>query len=244
MNSTALVFDVERRQTVDIATLVGACGVLVLAPHPDDETLGCGGAIAAAVAAGRDVQVAVITDGARSHPGSAAYPPARLAAIRRSEVAEAVRILSDGVMGAPEMLAYPDCGAPGSEATIAEAVDRLAPLAERVKATAAWATWGGDPHIDHYRTAQIASALADRLPLLRYWSFPVWGRFSTTARLPEASDIFAFDATPWRAKKTAALAAHRSQMTRLIFDAPDGFVMNSHQQAHFLGTPEIFIRER
>ena len=54
-------------------------GALVLAPHPDDESLGTGGLIAACVAEGRRVHVAVVSDGAASHPGSRAWPPARLA---------------------------------------------------------------------------------------------------------------------------------------------------------------------
>jgi LmbE family N-acetylglucosaminyl deacetylase len=36
---------------------------LVLAPHPDDEILGCGGTIARIVAEGGDVQVAIVTRG-------------------------------------------------------------------------------------------------------------------------------------------------------------------------------------
>ena len=66
----------------------GTC--LVLAPHPDDESLGCGGLIAACCAAGRPPVVAVLTDGSGSHPGSRAYPPASLAAIRKAEVTAAV----------------------------------------------------------------------------------------------------------------------------------------------------------
>ncbi len=33
-------------------------------------------------------------------------------------------------------------------------------------------------------------------------------------------------------------------MTKLIDDDPDGFVMDPDMQAHFIETPEIFIRER
>ncbi len=43
--------------------------ILVLAPHPDDETLGVGGAIAKHVAAGDHVSVAVLTGhGDSPHP--------------------------------------------------------------------------------------------------------------------------------------------------------------------------------
>lgn len=39
--------------------------VLVLAPHPDDETIGCGGALALHSAAGDPVQVLILTNGAK-----------------------------------------------------------------------------------------------------------------------------------------------------------------------------------
>ena len=63
--------------------IIGSGTCLVLAPHPDDESLGCGGLIAACVAANRPPLVVVLTDGAGSHPGSVAYPPDRLRAARK-----------------------------------------------------------------------------------------------------------------------------------------------------------------
>ena len=43
----------------------------ILAPHPDDETFGCGGTIARKLAAGATIHVIVMTDGSRV-PASAA----------------------------------------------------------------------------------------------------------------------------------------------------------------------------
>lgn len=40
--------------------------VLILAPHPDDELLGCGGSICALVDAGKDVHVIFLSDGGKS----------------------------------------------------------------------------------------------------------------------------------------------------------------------------------
>ncbi|HEX2943304.1 MAG TPA: PIG-L family deacetylase, partial [Rhodopila sp.] len=54
--------------TLDHIAGTGTC--LILAPHPDDESLGCGGLIATAVAAGRAPLVVILTDGAGSHPNS------------------------------------------------------------------------------------------------------------------------------------------------------------------------------
>ena len=58
--------------------------VLVLAPHPDDETLGCGGSIALHSRAGDAVCVVIVTDGGRSRAGGRGR-----AEIRRLRHAEA-----------------------------------------------------------------------------------------------------------------------------------------------------------
>lgn len=44
-------------------TSLPARRLLVLAPHPDDEVLGCGGLIAATLAQGAEVQVVIVSDG-------------------------------------------------------------------------------------------------------------------------------------------------------------------------------------
>src|SRR5262245_61469328 len=46
-----------------VDSLDGFQRTLVVAPHPDDETLGAGGTIARLSAAGKDVLVAVVTTG-------------------------------------------------------------------------------------------------------------------------------------------------------------------------------------
>jgi N-acetylglucosamine malate deacetylase 1 len=60
-NRSALVFD------------PGGERVLVLAPHMDDEVIGCGGTLALHVARGADVTVTFLTDGRRA--GALAQPP-------------------------------------------------------------------------------------------------------------------------------------------------------------------------
>jgi hypothetical protein len=67
--------------------------------------------------------------------------------------------------------------------------------------------------------------------------YPIWGRFTNlTAR---ARPIVASSAA--REAKRRALACHRSQMTPLIDDDPEGFVMEAWRQEHFLMHPEIII---
>jgi LmbE family N-acetylglucosaminyl deacetylase len=67
--------------------------VLVVAPHPDDETFGCGGAVALLARDRAAVHVVFITDGSASHPAHPIVAPAGIAARRRSEARSATAIL-------------------------------------------------------------------------------------------------------------------------------------------------------
>ena len=78
--------------------------VLVVAPHPDDEVLGCGGSICVHVADGRRVAVAYLTFGEN---GSPVHPPEVMGPIREAEAREAMRVL--GVSEADiHFLRFPD----------------------------------------------------------------------------------------------------------------------------------------
>jgi LmbE family N-acetylglucosaminyl deacetylase len=64
---------------------------IVVTPHPDDESLGCGGLIADACRQGVRGKVVIVGDGAGSHGNSKAYPPERLTALREVEARQAGR---------------------------------------------------------------------------------------------------------------------------------------------------------
>jgi GT2 family glycosyltransferase/LmbE family N-acetylglucosaminyl deacetylase/glycosyltransferase involved in cell wall biosynthesis len=87
--------------------------LLVFAPHPDDECLGCGGAIALAVLAGACVRVILVSDGS-----GAGQLPEGTAEVRQQEFRQALLVLgvSDWVV-----LGYPDGGLSG-QASLADAV--------------------------------------------------------------------------------------------------------------------------
>lgn len=73
--------------------------ILIVAPHPDDETLGCGGTIAVRAQAGCRIVVVVLTDGSnlfRLSPWriETQPTPAETARLRRAETGRAMDILA------------------------------------------------------------------------------------------------------------------------------------------------------
>lgn len=233
---------------VDIDRLA-AGGVLVLAPHPDDETVGCGAAIAAAAEAGHPVHVVAVTDGGGSHPGSAAWPRARLAECRETELAAALDVLGGGRI-THECLGCPDQGTPvpGEPAGV-ELLERLLGIVRQRRPAHLWTTWEGDPHVDHVRCAALADALlavADAEGIAPIGTrFAVWGRFveRPVDRLVGAGELRRFvPAAATRLLKARALACHATQMTHVIDDDPDGFTMPAPMQAHFVEHDELFVR--
>ncbi|WP_412069658.1 PIG-L deacetylase family protein [Rubrivirga sp. IMCC43871] len=212
---------------------------VVVAPHPDDESLGCGGLLAILGDAGLDPRVVVVTDGSRSH-ASAAYPPDRLAALREGEALAAVSALGLGA-DAVSFLRHPDCGVPGlnDEAAVAGLADALR------EAETVVVPWRRDPHCDHedaWALARAAVACLDAPP--RWLEYAVWAwEHAATDRAPRPDEV-----RPWRldiadvlGRKRAAVAAHVSQTTRLIDDDPDGFVLEGRVLAHFDRDWELYL---
>src|SRR5215217_1957699 len=95
----------------------GSGSILVVAPHPDDETLGAGGAIACHAAAGDDVTVAIVTDGRASRAGG--LDPDATARVRAEEVRAAASALT--------VSRVVPLGLPEGEWVPGEAADRLRP---------------------------------------------------------------------------------------------------------------------
>ncbi len=224
-----------------LADVTGGGGVVVVAPHPDDESLGCGGLIAAARASGVSVRVVVISDGAGSHPNSASYPMARLRDLREAETREAM--LEVGLADSEiRFLRLPDrfvpCRGPEAEA----ACDAIVAAVAECEAGAVCVTWARDPHCDHVAAAAIVDAARARLGETRVWSYPVWGW-----TLPPGTDVgdaprgLRLDITRHLAAKTAAVARHCSQTTDLIADDPHGFRLTPAMLAHFARPYEILL---
>ena len=197
--------------------------ILVIAPHQDDETLGCGGLLAVASALGLRPRVAFLTDGAASHKGSATYTPRRLARTRRREALRALDVLGVPVrdvlfLGWPDARPHPG-GAPEYEG----AVEGLCAWVRRRPPASVWSPWRGESHCDHEAAAAVARDVASRLPtgpvLMDYL---VWG-WEEEAHLEVGAPVWALDCPQTIDQRVRALACHRTQTTDLIVDASEAF---------------------
>jgi LmbE family N-acetylglucosaminyl deacetylase len=204
-------------------TLDPATPPLVVAPHPDDEILGVAGLMAML---GR-ADLAAVTDGEASHPGSTVHTPAALATIRRAETAEALARL--GLAGATvHRLGQPD-GAIDEDAVTA----RLTPLLSPGR----WclATWRGDGHPDHEAVGR-AAARACAATGARLLEYPIW--MWHWAR-PDDADVpwdraRRVDLTPAAAAaKQAAIEAFPSQIAPLGPADEDAAILPSHVLERF-----------
>jgi LmbE family N-acetylglucosaminyl deacetylase len=223
---------------IAIDTLIPGHGVLVISPHPDDETLGCGQALSAAAHAGHGVGIVLMTQGEGSHPNSSAYPGE---ALKKLRVAEFMGALNDLVPhGGIDVLQLnlPDAGDENSDISDS-VVSMIVDLALRIRASCVWTTWRGDPHCDHVLASALAAKVSSRLnvPL---WSYLVWGRFG---QRDVPAGLFRFADDQAARRKIKAMSHYKSQLTSLIEDDPEGFRMPDQLVAHFASHPELFARD-
>lgn len=198
--------------------------VLVLAPHPDDEALGCGLLLASVWAAGGVAHVACLTDGAASHPGSPSHPPARIARLRAGEMREAVAALG----GSAEDLTFLGHADAALHRVSPDVLDtQVGALADRLDAAMLVAPSPLDPHCDHVAAAGSAARVAAARPGTRLVLYPVWSRWIAggTAPHPGGGRARALDRPAHLPAKRCAIAAHASQAGAVVTDAPDAFEM-------------------
>jgi len=218
---------------------------LVIAPHPDDESLGCGGVIALLRRMSVPVTIAVMSDGTLSHPNSAEYPRDRLRDLRESELFEAASILnvaSDSV----EFFRYPDRRVPlAGSAQFDEAAERLVELLAMRLVSTILAPWRRDPHPDHRAAFEIVTAASGGNH--RIIEYPIWlNHLATGADAPLSSEVEAFriDVSSVLDSKQRAIMAHRSQTSGLINDDPDGFRLGTEILESFAAPFEVYLRSK
>ena len=233
----------EHLPLVDFETLGGSGGLVIVAPHPDDESLGCAGLIAAARARDRDVRIVIVSDGVGSHPNSLEYPPARLRCLRRDEARAAAAVL--GVRDHEVIfLDLPDRYIESTGPVAAAAIALIVGIARSIAAEALFVTWEHDPHDDHRAVHALTHAAALELASVRLYAYPIWGwMLPGDMEVGDAPCGVRLDITGHLQAKTDAIHAHRSQVTRLIADDPDGCHLPDGMLQRFRLPYEIFLEQ-
>lgn len=140
--------------------------VLLLAPHPDDESIACGGTLHAYSRAGVPVRVSILTDGRLGDPGLRALAegdPARagreeaLAARREDEARSAMQVLG---VARHDFLG-------GRDGSLAEAVPeigaKLAAILAEWRPDIVMLPFVSDRHADHFAANRCLMEAADRM---------------------------------------------------------------------------------
>jgi LmbE family N-acetylglucosaminyl deacetylase/SAM-dependent methyltransferase len=140
--------------------------VVVVAAHPDDETLGASGLLQHLHERGIPVSLVVATDGEAAFPDAGAEERAALGRSRRCELYESLHAQGLGAV-AVHWLGLPDSGLACERERLAGA------LAEHLAgADLCLMPWPGDPHPDHQIVGETALAVAPAAA--HRFAYPVW----------------------------------------------------------------------
>ena len=180
--------------------------ILVIATHPDDEVLGCGGAILRHASRGDRVDVVVVTRGAPD-----LYAEDQVKALRK-ELDSAHAILG---VSAVHFLDFP---APKLDLVPAhELADALGAQILSIRPSVVYIPHRGDLHSDHrsvFGAALVAARPVGNPVVRRVLSYETLSETEWAA--PVAEDAFLpsvfIDITGFLEKKQQALAAYRSQL--------------------------------
>ena len=218
---------------------------LVVAPHPDDESLGCGGAITLMRQDGQPVHVLFVSDGSMSHPHSQKYDARARRELREQEARNALAEL--GVSSsAITFLGLPDTRVPTEGTTGFEpAITLITQYLHQTRPDTILAPWRRDPHGDHRATWQLLRAAVGRAGYAVHWmEYPIWvWETNDPEDLPTTAEgtWYKLKVADVLSQKRRAIAAHRSQTTSLIDDDPEGFTLSPEMISHFTQSYEYYL---
>jgi LmbE family N-acetylglucosaminyl deacetylase len=225
------------RSGVDATSATARRSCLVLAPHPDDETLGCGVTIMRRLDAGTAVRVAVVSDGST-------YPPHKTAAQniadRDAELRAACKVLGlddDAVTH----LSFPETKLHLAGDAL---VDAVADLVRANPPDDVLVTSEADPHSDHaalgVATRRALAGSTARLCVYPIWQ---WERPQSWFRTLQASSRPERIRTAgYRERKQRAISVYRSQLTTAAGgELTGGLGLTPKFIRRFVGADEVFF---
>lgn len=179
--------------------------ILVLAPHPDDESLGCGGTIKLLTQAGMAVDVVFLTRGEKGLDAPEQQPESvhsQLAHRREAEAKAACEVL--GIRDVQFLN-----GIDGGLNHQPHLAQMLASLLNAGNYHRVFAPWYGEAHPDHVATFRILQrALTEAIVQPGIWLYEVWTPLPPTDHVPIDTTMPA---------KREAILKHASQLECLDY---------------------------
>ena len=199
--------------------------VVVVSPHPDDETLGLGGLISMACARGIKVLVIAVTNGEGGGHGD------DLGKVRSRELDEAVRTLGGARAIAIERLGLPDGSVHDHESELRDRLERLCVTSDLLCCPLI-----DDWHSDHEATCRAVFDVGRKIKCDTR-CYPIWSweaHDPATSRLRRGEKIVLSETAQER--KRRAMFCYASQLTG---SEP---VLSSRVLDHFCRNVEILLR--
>ena len=227
------------RLSADIGNL------MVLAPHPDDESLGCGGLISMLRQKGSQVAVIFITSGSASHPNSKTHPPDVLSQIRESEAIGACSEL--GVT--PDNIHFVRARDSGLEQLDRDALSEMSQdivaMFENRPFSALAVPWRRDPHPDHRVVHTLGDMILEKISKEAIKiEYPIWlwknGKEDDWPTIGETVP-YRLDISKVFPQKWKAVKQHKSQLGEIIKDDEYGFVLTGELLEPFNKNMEFFF---
>lgn len=222
--------------------VMGFGRTLIVAPHADDESLGCGGVISLLRKYQQDVYILLLSDGTLSHPNSKEYTPEKLRDLRESELLASAAIL--GVAAENIIFCrYRDRDVPGDlHAEYDSALQDISKMLEVLRPQSIFLPWRRDPHPDHRAAFQLINPANNKQA--KVYEYTIWlqelGEENDAPTLEEVTP-FRLDISSVLQKKMEAIAAHRSQTANIITDDPHGFQISKEMLQEFNVPYETFL---
>ena len=178
--------------------------ILVISPHPDDESIGCGGTICKHIMEGDKVEVIFLTSGEKGGHGRSEEDTILL---REEEAITAAKILQVAEI---EFWREPD----GAFQPDESCVNRLVNKIELIQPAVLYVPHEMEQHPDHRAAANLVSLaikkMADGFPAPTVWMYEVW---TPIQQIDHIVDISAFISL-----KQKAIQAYQSQCSVVKFD--------------------------
>lgn len=153
--------------------------VLVVAAHPDDEVLGCGGVIARHAAEGSDVHILIMAEGATARHDTRDEAHPAIGALR-----EAARQAAN-VLGArePRLAGFPDNRM--DEVALLDVIKTVEAVVGEVRPSIVYTHHGGDLNVDHRIVHEAVVTACRPLPETPVRSLYAFETVSSTEWAPE-----------------------------------------------------------